>query len=89
MVGDKAQINRNALNDASKFMDCDAPPLIALRNLIHESSIPHSMSLPPMSAGVFGYLGYDMVRQMERLAPGRQAVGRRYGFLRMLFRHPR
>ena len=71
VVGDKAQINRNALNDASKFMDCDAPPLIALRNLIHESSIPHSMSLPPMSAGVFGYLGYDMVRQMERLAPAK------------------
>ena len=71
VFGDKAQINRNALNDASKFMDCDAPPLIALRNLIHESSIPHSMSLPPMSAGVFGYLGYDMVRQMERLAPAK------------------
>ena len=71
VAGDKAQINRNALNDASKFMDCDAPPLIALRNLIHESSIPHSMSLPPMSAGVFGYLGYDMVRQMERLAPAK------------------
>ena len=71
VVGDKAQINRNALNDASKFMDCDAPPLIALRNLINESSIPHSMSLPPMSAGVFGYLGYDMVRQMERLEPAK------------------
>ena len=24
-------------------------------------------SLPPMVAGLFGYLGYDMVRQMERL----------------------
>ena len=24
--------------------------------------------MPPMAAGVFGYLGYDMVRQMERLA---------------------
>ena len=27
--------------------------------------------LPPMSAGVFGYLGYDMVRRMERLAPAK------------------
>ena len=26
-------------------------------------------SLPPMAAGVFGYLGYDMVRLMEELAP--------------------
>ena len=25
-----------------------------------------------MAAGVFGYLGYDMVRQMERLAPARE-----------------
>ena len=24
-----------------------------------------------MSAGVFGYLGYDMVRHMERLAPAK------------------
>ena len=28
--------------------------------------------LPPMAAGVFGYLGYDMVRQMERLAPAKE-----------------
>ena len=27
--------------------------------------------LPPMSAGVFGYLGYDMVRHMERLPPAK------------------
>ena len=27
--------------------------------------------LPPMSAGIFGYLGYDMVRRMERLAPAK------------------
>ena len=27
--------------------------------------------MPPMAAGVFGYLGYDMVRQMERLAPAK------------------
>ena len=24
-----------------------------------------------MSAGIFGYLGYDMVRRMERLAPAK------------------
>ena len=24
-----------------------------------------------MAAGVFGYLGYDMVREMERLAPAK------------------
>src|SRR6185312_760027 len=32
--------------------------------------------LPPMAAGVFGYLGYDMVRQMEELpAPNPDPIG--------------
>ena len=45
----------------------DHPPLQALRHLIAESRIALPAELPPMSAGVFGYLGYDMVRQMEEL----------------------
>ena len=38
-----------------------------LRALIKESALPLGDDLPPMSAGLFGYLGYDMVRQMEHL----------------------
>ena len=34
--------------------------------------MPQAVRLPPMAAGVFGYLGYDMVRQMERLAPAKE-----------------
>src|SRR4029077_17873327 len=45
------------------------PPLQALRALISESRIALPDSLPPMAAGVFGYLGYDMVRLMEELGP--------------------
>ncbi|MGE5368925.1 MAG: chorismate-binding protein, partial [Chloroflexota bacterium] len=72
-VGDKAEINRDALTDKNAFAPCDAPPLVALRRLIAESAIPASgPQLPPMAAGVFGYLGYDMVRQMERLAPAKE-----------------
>jgi anthranilate synthase component 1 len=41
--------------------------LQALRNLIAESRISVPSGLPPMSAGVFGYLSYDMVRLMEQL----------------------
>ncbi len=44
-------------------------PLQALRSLISESRIALPDSLPPMAAGVFGYLGYDMVRLMEELGP--------------------
>ncbi len=72
--GDKAEINRDALN-ASVFAALDAPPLAALRALIAESAVPDThagVQMPPMAAGVFGYLGYDMVRQMERLAPAKE-----------------
>lgn len=66
--GDKAEINRAALTDASAFAPCDVAPLVALRQLIAESAVPQAVTLPPMAAGVFGYLGYDTVRLMERLA---------------------
>jgi anthranilate synthase component 1 len=50
-------------------MPCPEPPLKALRTLIAESRIELPENLPPMAAGVFGYLGYDMVRLMEELPP--------------------
>jgi len=63
----RAEINREALADAGAFSPCGKPPLAALREFILESRIAIGEDLPPMAAGVFGYLGYDMVRQMERL----------------------
>ncbi len=66
--GNDAEINRNALSDRDGFEPCDAPPLAALRELISESRIDLPQNLPPMAAGVFGYLGYDTVRLMEELA---------------------
>jgi len=71
-VGDKAEINRAALDDAAAFTPCDAAPLVALRQLIADSAVPLAAGMPPMAAGVFGYLGYDMVRQMERLGPAKE-----------------
>jgi anthranilate synthase component 1 len=70
-VGDKAEINRDALSNPNAFSPCGKPPLLSLRDLITESAIEQPSHLPPMAAGVFGYLGYDMVRQMERLAPAK------------------
>ena len=70
--GGAAEINRDARTDPSAFTPCDKPPLEALRRLIAESAAPPREDLPPMAAGVFGYLGYDMVRQMERLAPAKE-----------------
>ena len=65
--GDKAEVNRTARTKPDLFTPCSEPPLTALRTLIAESRIALPEDLPPMAAGVFGYLGYDMVRLMEQL----------------------
>ena len=66
--GGKAEINRQALTHRDHFTPCPDKPLIALRHLLAESAIASDGKLPPMAAGVFGYLGYEMVREMERLS---------------------
>jgi anthranilate synthase component I len=63
----KAEINRQALTDADVYQPETAHPLASLRALVGESRIPQPEGMPPMAAGIFGYLGYDMVREMERL----------------------
>src|SRR5262249_38674072 len=65
--GGAAEINRNAQQDGGAFAACNEPPLAALRAFINESRFELPEGLPPMSAGVFGYLSYDMVRLMEKL----------------------
>jgi anthranilate synthase component I len=67
--GTKAEVNRAARSRPDAFAPLNEPPLAALRALIAESRITLPDSLPPMAAGVFGYLGYDMVRLMEELPP--------------------
>src|SRR3984885_1659912 len=65
--GGTAEINRNAGTCTAAFKPCPEPPLDALRTFIAESRFALPDGLPPMAAGVFGYLGYDMVRLMEEL----------------------
>ena len=65
--GNKAEINRDALHDRDAFRPLGRAPLDELRALINESRIPLPEELPPMAAGLFGYMTYDMVRLMERL----------------------
>jgi anthranilate synthase component 1 len=75
--GRRAEINRQPQSDPDAFAPADAAPLPALRALIAESGIALPEALPPMAAGVFGYLGYDMVRLMEDSlsAPGPDPIG--------------
>jgi len=68
-VDGRAEINRAARDPRGRFLPCDEGPLAALRAVIAESRMELPAALPPMAAGVFGYLGYDMVRLMEELPP--------------------
>ena len=62
----KAEINRGALNGGS-FTTESAKPLESLRALSKETRMVVPQGLPPMATGLFGYLGYDMARQVEDL----------------------
>ncbi|MEO1328463.1 MAG: anthranilate synthase component I [Pseudomonadota bacterium] len=72
----RAEINRAAAYDPDAF-EPDLGPgetLTALRNLIAESAIDLPEDLPASAAGLFGYLGYDMARLVERLPDANEDV---------------
>jgi anthranilate synthase component 1 len=70
--GDKAEINRRALADSGDFAPCQVSEqkgaLASLRALVAESQLDMPSNLPPMAAGLVGYMGYDMVRLVEPVA---------------------
>lgn len=65
--GQTSRINRQARFDGDAFEPLDGSPLDTLRALIAESRIDLPSDLPAASAGLFGYLGYDMIRLVEHL----------------------
>ena len=69
-----SQVNRDALAAPFAFVPDPRPPLECLRALIAEARLDVPKDLPPMAGGLVGYLGYDMVRQMERLPEKNQDV---------------
>jgi anthranilate synthase component I len=74
--GARAEINREAREKPGAFAPCKQETLSALRDLVAESKLAIPPELPPMAAGIFGYLGYDVVRQMEKLSqPNPDPIG--------------
>ncbi|QFT59700.1 Anthranilate synthase component 1 [Sulfitobacter sp. THAF37] len=65
--GDTSAVNRAARYDADAFEDMPGNPLDVLRDIIAESRIDLPEDLPQAAAGLFGYLGYDMIRLVEHL----------------------
>lgn len=65
--GEAAEINEDCLTGCDEFKNLKLPTLTAMRELLDRSTIDLPKELPPMSAGVFGYMAYDTVRLMEHL----------------------
>ena len=65
--GTQSRINCAARYDRESFQTCDQPPLETVRAILAESAIDLPADLPAASAGLFGYLGYDMIRLVEHL----------------------
>jgi anthranilate synthase component 1 len=70
--GSQAEICRNIIDGIpTGFTKEETAPLEGLRRLNEESLIDIPHPLPPMAAGLVGYMGYDMVREMEPLGPAK------------------
>ncbi|MEZ5824162.1 MAG: anthranilate synthase component I [Geminicoccaceae bacterium] len=65
--GHSVEVNRRARFDLDAFEPVPGEPLASLRELMAEARIDLPAELPPMAAGLFGHMTYDMVRQIERL----------------------
>jgi anthranilate synthase component 1 len=65
--GERAEINREAQVDLQSFEALDGGALETLRAFVADSRIELPSGLPPMASCLVGYMGYDMVRLMERL----------------------
>ncbi|WP_099823555.1 anthranilate synthase component I [Oceaniglobus indicus] len=65
--GTESRLNRQARFNPDGFEPLDGTPLDTLRALIAESRIDLPDDLPASAAGLFGYIGYDMIRLVEHL----------------------
>ncbi|MCA6265080.1 anthranilate synthase component I, partial [Phenylobacterium sp.] len=65
--GDVAEIAEGEDIAGGRFTTQPGGALDSLRDLVAASRLDLPPGLPPMAAGVFGALGYDMVRLVERL----------------------
>ncbi|MSO85779.1 MAG: anthranilate synthase component I [Rhodospirillales bacterium] len=80
--GDRAEVNRDPdamsgihSHDApSRFAPCPGGAIASLRALERESRIDLPPGLPPMAAGLVGYLAYDIVRLVEKLPASKPDV---------------
>mgnify|MGYP000844864657 CR=1 FL=1 len=66
VVNGKIQKSSGGFEDAN-FRPVKGDPIAGLRKVVADNALNIPPALPPMAAGLFGYLGYDMIRYVERL----------------------
>ncbi len=66
-TGNKAEICYSDTVKEDEFVPCAESSLDSLRKLYEDSKIDIPEELPPMSCGLVGTMGYDMVKLMEDL----------------------
>ena len=65
--GQKSKIKTKVNKKFSAFKQCELNPLQALREILADIKMDIPKSLPQMAAGLFGFLGYDMIRLVENI----------------------
>ncbi len=66
--GQQAEINRNYQRNPTAFVADGKPALDSLRALVRACQFDLPAHLPPMAAGLVGYMGYETVRLMENIS---------------------
>ena len=65
--GQTSRIKTKVDKKFSAFKQCKDSPLQALRKILADIKMDIPKSLPQMAAGLFGFLGYDMIRLVENI----------------------
>jgi anthranilate synthase component I len=65
--GQKAEMCRQVGALPLKYVPEDKPSMTSLRALLAASRIDMPPHLPPMAAGIIGYMGYDTIRLVESI----------------------
>ena len=65
--GNRSEISRTPPFTEESFESAWDDSMSTLRKLVHEHRMDLPAGTPPMAAGLIGYMGYDMVKLMERL----------------------
>ena len=74
VMATRPKLTYAANKDSETFEACEQGALASLRQLVEASRIDLPEHLPPMAAGLVGYLGYDTVALMEDIPSTRPDV---------------